>query len=54
MPQQPVDGSLALPDGSPATQLAPSLVGRQVAFQSNAPGAGVWNIYVAQLFYFTR
>jgi Tol biopolymer transport system component len=46
MPQIPVDSAL------PETQSMPSLVGRQVVFQSNAPG--LWNTYLAQLFYFTR
>jgi beta propeller repeat protein len=44
MPQIPVDSAL---DG---VQVAPSLVGRQVAFQSDAPG--LWNVYLAQLFFF--
>ena len=48
MPQGgiPVDSALA------GSQQNPSLVGRQVAFQSNA--AGPWNTYLAQLFFFTR
>jgi beta propeller repeat protein len=48
MPQGglPVDNTLA------GSQQAPSLVGRQVAFQSNA--AGPWNVYLAQLFFLTR
>jgi beta propeller repeat protein len=46
MPQIPVDSSV---DGS---QENPALVGRQLAFQSNAPGP--WNLYFAQLFFFTR
>jgi hypothetical protein len=43
MPQIPVDSTL---DG---IQVSPSLVGRNVAFQSNA--AGPWNTYLAQLFF---
>jgi beta propeller repeat protein len=47
MPQGgiPVDSALA------GEQLAPSLVGRNVAFQSDAHGP--WNAYLAQLFFFT-
>jgi beta propeller repeat protein len=52
MPQIPVDSTLARPDGTPADQEEPSLVGRSVVFQSDA--AGPWNIYAAQLFFFTR
>jgi beta propeller repeat protein len=52
MPQIPVDSTLARPDGTPANQQEPSLVGRSVVFQSDA--AGPWNIYAAQLFFFTR
>jgi hypothetical protein len=46
MPQIPVDSTL------PGDQLMPSLVGRSIAFQNMSPG--VWNTYLAQLFYFTR
>jgi beta propeller repeat protein len=46
MPQIPVDSTL------PGSQMAPSLVGRQVAFQNDSSGA--LNVYLAQLFYFTR
>jgi hypothetical protein len=46
MPQIPADSTL---DG---TQSMPSLVGRSVAFESDA--AGLWNAYLAQLFFFTR
>jgi TolB protein len=46
MPQIPVDSTLAGP------QEMPSLVGRGVVFESNP--AGPWNIYAAQLFFFTR
>jgi beta propeller repeat protein len=46
MPQIPVDSSLV------GNQVSPSLVGRQITFQSDAPGP--WNVYVAQLVYFAR
>jgi beta propeller repeat protein len=46
MPQIPVDSTLA------GSQVAPALVGRQVAFQNNSKGA--WNTYLAQLFFFSR
>jgi hypothetical protein len=48
MPQNgiPVDNLLT------GKQLAPSIVGRQVVFQSDFPGP--WNIYGAQLFFFAR
>jgi beta propeller repeat protein len=46
MPQIPVDSTLAGP------QVMPSLVGRGVVFESNPTGP--WNIYAAQLFFFTR
>jgi beta propeller repeat protein len=52
MPQIPVDSALKRPDLTPAAQQEPTLVGRSVFFQSDAPGA--WNIYGAQLFFFTR
>ena len=42
----PVDGTQA------GDQQAPSIVGRQVAFQSDS--AGPWNIYLAQLFFHSR
>jgi beta propeller repeat protein len=48
-PGLPVDGTT---QPSPAQQLAPSLVGRQVVFQGDATGP--WNVYEATLFYFTR
>jgi beta propeller repeat protein len=44
-PGIPVDNSLA------GQQLAPSLVGRQVVFQSDATGP--WNVYEALLYYHT-
>jgi beta propeller repeat protein len=48
-PGIPVDGTT---QPSPAQQLAPSLVGRNVVFQGDA--TGVWNVYEALLFYFSR
>jgi beta propeller repeat protein len=48
-PGIPVDGTT---QPSPAKQLAPALVGRQVVFQGDATGA--WNVYEATLFYYTH
>jgi beta propeller repeat protein len=45
MPGIPVDSAQA------GSQQAPSIFGRQVAFQNNA--AGPWNVFLANLFFFT-